>query len=300
VAASAAGCGLFAVQQRRGQQRRTTAAGREPLVTPGLLRGPAFAVGLGGIALFCGGLTGTRLVLTRFLQTGRHFTAGDAGPGNLSLAVGTAIGDAVGGVGLTDRIGRKVLRTGPLVQLVGAALLRFELDGLGTGTFSIRDLAPGVVVAGVGAGVVVAARFSFILAAVDDDGTVPPPGCCPASGPSAAPSVSRSSARCSSPRPGPVASPPASTTLSASRRACRPRSSPSSSCCPRRAAPGRAARQHHRCPLRPALGENHKAAGQRIAAVRPGNARPGNASPLFRKRAGCPRRSGAGEGTVDG
>ncbi len=140
-------------------------------MTPGLLREPAFAVGLGGIALFFGGLTGTRLVLTRFLQTGRHFTAGDAGPGNLSLAMGTAIGDAVGGSGLTDRIGRKVPGTGPLVQLVGAALLRFELDGLGTGTFSIRDLAPGVVVAGVGAGVVVAARFSFILAAVDDDGT---------------------------------------------------------------------------------------------------------------------------------
>ncbi|MEV5881756.1 hypothetical protein AB0L74_03325 [Streptomyces sp. NPDC052020] len=41
------GFGLFAPQQRR-----TAAAGREPLVTPRLLRKPAFTVGLGGIALF--------------------------------------------------------------------------------------------------------------------------------------------------------------------------------------------------------------------------------------------------------
>ncbi len=117
MAASAIGFGLFALRQRR-----TAAAGREPLVSPALLRKPAFTVGLGGIALFFGGLIGTQLVLTLFLQIGRHFSAGDAGLGNLPLAVG-----------------------------------------------SIRDIAPGVAVAGIGAGMVIAALFSFILAAVDDD-----------------------------------------------------------------------------------------------------------------------------------
>lgn len=162
--ASVFGFALFAVRQRR-----TAAAGRQPLVTPGLLRKPAFTVGLGGIALFSGGLIGTQLVLTLYLQIGRHFTAGDAGLGNLPLAVGTAIGGAVSGAFLADRIGRKVLQVGPLVQLLGTAVLWFELDGLDTASFSIRDIAPGVAVAGVGAGMVIAALFSFILAAVDDD-----------------------------------------------------------------------------------------------------------------------------------
>lgn len=138
-------------------------------MTPGLLRKPAFTVGLGGIALSFGGLIGTQLVLTLFLQIGRHFTAGEAGLGNLPLAVGTALGGAASGAFLADRIGRKVLQIGPLVQLAGAAVLWFELDGLDTASFSIWDIVPGTAVAGVGAGMVTAALFSFILAAVDDD-----------------------------------------------------------------------------------------------------------------------------------
>ncbi|MFB4426678.1 MFS transporter [Streptomyces sp. QL37] len=163
MAASALGFVLFAVHQRR-----RAAAGREPLVTPGLLRKPAFTVGLGGIALFFAGLVGTQLVLTLYLQIGRHFTAGDAGLGNLPLAVGTAIGGAVSGAVLADRIGRKVLQIGPLVQLAGAALLWSELDGLTTASFSVGDIAPGITVSGIGAGMVIAALFSFVLAAVGD------------------------------------------------------------------------------------------------------------------------------------
>ncbi|MEU9801993.1 MFS transporter [Streptomyces sp. NPDC051000] len=150
-----------------GRQKRAADGGRQPLVTPGLLRKPAFTVGLGGIALFFAGLVGTQLVLTLYLQIGRQFTAGEAGLGNLPLAVGTAIGGALSGAFLADRIGRAVLQIGPLVQLGGAALLWYEL-GRG-GTFSLWAIAPGVAVAGIGSGMVIAALFSFILAAVDDD-----------------------------------------------------------------------------------------------------------------------------------
>lgn len=163
MAASVIGFALFALQQRR-----TAAAGREPLVTPALLRKPAFTVGLGGIALFFGGLIGTQLVLTLYLQIGHRFTAGEAGLGNLPLAVGTAIGGAVSGAFLANRIGRRVLQVGPLIQLAGAAVLWFELDGLDTAAFSIWAIVPGTVVAGIGAGMVIAALFSFILAAVED------------------------------------------------------------------------------------------------------------------------------------
>ncbi|WP_405700673.1 MFS transporter [Streptomyces sp. NBC_01383] len=161
MAASALGFAAFALQQRR-----TAARGRQPLVTPALLRKPAFTVGLGGIALFFGGLVGSQLVLTLYLQIGQHFTAGEAGLGNLPLAVGTAIGGAVSGAFLAERIGRAVLQIGPLVQLAGAGLLWYELGA--TGSFSVWDIAPGVAVSGIGAGMVIAALFSFILAAVDD------------------------------------------------------------------------------------------------------------------------------------
>lgn len=161
MAASALGFAGFALQQRR-----TAARGREPLVTPALLRKPAFTVGLGGIALFFGGLVGSQLVLTLYLQIGQHFTAGEAGLGNLPLAVGTAVGGAVSGAFLAERIGRAVLQIGPLVQLAGAGLLWYEIGA--TGSFSLWDIAPGVAVSGVGAGMVIAALFSFILAAVDD------------------------------------------------------------------------------------------------------------------------------------
>ncbi|MCB5908337.1 MFS transporter [Streptomyces pinistramenti] len=164
LAASVIGFAAFAVRQRR-----TAAAGRAPLVTPALLRKPAFTVGLGGIALFFGGLVGSQLVLTLYLQIGQHFTAGQAGLGNLPLAVGTAIGGAVSGAVLAERIGRAVLQAGPLVQLGGAALLWYELDGTGgPASFSIWDVAPGIAVSGIGAGLVIAALFSFVLAAVDD------------------------------------------------------------------------------------------------------------------------------------
>lgn len=83
--------------------------------------------------------------------------------------MGTAIGGAISGAFLADKIGRKVLQIGPLVQLAGAAVLWFEVDGLDTTSFSIWDIVPGTAVAGIGAAMVIAALFGFILAAVYDD-----------------------------------------------------------------------------------------------------------------------------------
>jgi MFS family permease len=161
IAASIIGFGLFFFQQRR-----ITARGGVPLVTPSLFRKPAYTVGLGAIAIFFAGIVGTQLILTLFLQIGERFSAGEAGLGNLPLAIGSAIGGAVSGAVLAERLGRTVLQLGPVVQLGGAVLLWVEL-GQG-GTFSIWHIVPGVVLSGVGSGLVVAALFSVILAAVDD------------------------------------------------------------------------------------------------------------------------------------
>lgn len=161
IAASIAGFCLFVLQQRRVSRR-----GGVPLVTPSLFRKVAYTVGLGGIALFFAGLVGTQLILTFFLQIGEQFTAGEAGLGNLPLAIGSAIGGAVSGAILVEKLGRVVLQFGPVVQLAGAALLWIEL-GAG-GAFSIWQIVPGLVLSGIGSGAVVAALFSIILGAVDD------------------------------------------------------------------------------------------------------------------------------------
>ena len=149
------------------QQRAASARGRTPLVVPGIFARPAYTLGLVGIALFFSALIGTQLILTLFLQVGHGFTAGQAGLGNLPVAVGTAIGGALSGAFLAERLGRAVLQLGAIVQIAGAALLWWELGA--SGPFSVWQVVPGIATAGVGSGLVIAALFSIILAAVRDD-----------------------------------------------------------------------------------------------------------------------------------
>lgn len=162
IAAGLAGFVLFAWQQRAASRR-----GRAPLVVPGIFSRPAYTLGLAGIALFFSALIGTQLVLTLFLQIGNGFSAGEAGLGNLPVALGTAIGGALSGAFLAERLGRAVLQIGAIVQIAGAALLWIELGA--DGPFDIWQIVPGIAIAGVGSGMVIAALFSIILAAVRDD-----------------------------------------------------------------------------------------------------------------------------------
>ncbi|MGY6654791.1 MFS transporter [Amycolatopsis sp. TRM77291] len=148
-------------------QRRIVRLDRAPLVTPALFGKPAFTVGLAAVALFFGGLIGTQLVLTFFLQIGQGFTAGEAGLGNLPVALGTAVGGGISGGLLAAKLGRAVLQAGAVVQFGGVAWLWIALSG--TGEFTIWRIVPGGVVAGIGAGIVIAAVFNTVLGAVADD-----------------------------------------------------------------------------------------------------------------------------------
>ncbi|MGY4858824.1 MFS transporter [Cryobacterium sp. AP23] len=162
MAASLVGFYLFT---RR--QKYRLAAGKTPLVTPGIFRKPAYVVGLAGIGLFFCGTVGAQLVFTLFLQLGEQFSAGEAGVSGLPLAIGSLIGGAVSGAVLADKLGRAVLQVGGAVQLAGAAWLFIALGDISQ--FTIWQLAPGLVLAGIGSGLVVAALFNIILGAVDDD-----------------------------------------------------------------------------------------------------------------------------------
>ncbi|MET9265154.1 MFS transporter [Amycolatopsis sp. NPDC004079] len=148
-------------------QRRTVRQGRTPLVTPSLFGKSAFTVGLVAVALFFGGLIGTQLVLTFFLQLGHGFTAGQAGLGNLPVALGTAVGGTISGGLLAAKLGRRVLQAGAVVQFAGIAWLWLSLAD--TTGFTIWQIVPGSAVAGIGAGIVIAAVFNTVLGAVADD-----------------------------------------------------------------------------------------------------------------------------------
>ncbi|WP_236725434.1 MFS transporter [Amycolatopsis orientalis] len=149
------------------RQRRVVRLDRDPLVTPALFGKPAFTVGLVAVALFFGGLIGTQLVLTFFLQIGQGFTAGQAGLGNLPVALGTAVGGGISGGLLAAKLGRRVLQAGAIVQFAGVAWLWLALAD--TTGFTIWRIVPGSAVAGIGAGIVIAAVFNTVLGAVDDD-----------------------------------------------------------------------------------------------------------------------------------
>ncbi len=162
VTAGVLGLLAFGAQQY-GLLRR----GGVPLVTATMFRRRAYSLGLIGIALFFSSLTGTQLVLTLFLQLGNGFTAGEAGLGNLPLAIGSAVGGALSGAWLAEKIGRSVLQLGAIAQIAGAALLWVELGQ--AGEFSIWIITPGIALFGAGGGAIIAALFSTILAAVKDE-----------------------------------------------------------------------------------------------------------------------------------
>ncbi|QKY03597.1 MFS transporter [Janthinobacterium lividum] len=161
IAMAVLGFGLFGLRQSA-----VVRAGQAPLIMTSIFQRSAYTAGLAGIALFFCSLVGMQLVLTLFLQIGHGLTAGEASIANLPFAVGTACGATLSGAFLAARFGRKVLQLGAGVQLAGVALLQFELGN--TAAFSVWHVVPGMLVCGIGAGLVIAALFSIILAALDD------------------------------------------------------------------------------------------------------------------------------------
>ena len=161
IAASLAGFYLFSVQQRYSARR-----GGTPLIDYDIFKNRAYPLGLGGIFLFFASMTGLYLVISLFLQIGQGFSAGEAGLGNIPIAVGSAIGGTLSGAILIAKIGRRVLQLGAGLQIVGAAVL--WIGATAFTDFSIWQITPGLVIAGIGTGLVIAALFDLVLSSVSD------------------------------------------------------------------------------------------------------------------------------------
>ena len=138
--------------------------GRETLIDLPLLRVRSFVFGLSLGTFYFAGFTAIFLVLTLYLQVGLGYSALEAGATQTPFAVGSAVASVLGGRWL-GRVGRGLAVIGlPLVitGLLAIDLLTPTMDGL----VGLK-LAPLLLVAGFGGGLVISPNVTLTLAEVD-------------------------------------------------------------------------------------------------------------------------------------
>lgn len=148
-------------------QRRRARSGRDPIVVPSVFAHRGYAAGLVVMLLLFSGTGGLLLTISVFLQLGQHFSAIHTGITFIPTSAGMAVGAGASGAFLGKRFGRAVIQAGAVVSLVGWALVEVVVHRAAP-TATI-DLLPGLAVAGLGMGLVVAPLFDLVLASVTDE-----------------------------------------------------------------------------------------------------------------------------------
>ncbi len=148
---------LFAWSERRSAH---------PVIEPSLFRHRGFVAGLVFLGTFFVGMLGMSLVLNLFIQLGLGFTPMHTGIAMTPFALGMAVGAAASGAALGPRFGRHVLHGGLLITVAG--MTWFALIVGNGGHISAWHLAPSLVVAGFGSGLIFAPLFDIILADLGD------------------------------------------------------------------------------------------------------------------------------------
>ncbi|WP_208430694.1 MFS transporter [Aeromicrobium yanjiei] len=145
-------------------ERRWTARGRETLLDLSLVRVRSYVLGLGVGTLYFAGFTSIFIILTLFLQEGLGYTPLEAGFSQLPFAVGSATSAWIGGR-LVERFGRALVVLGlatVTVALVGIDVVVPHLDG----SIGLK-LAPLLLLAGLGGGLVISPNITLSLDEVD-------------------------------------------------------------------------------------------------------------------------------------
>jgi EmrB/QacA subfamily drug resistance transporter len=142
-------------------------SGRDPLVVPSIFTHRGYSAGLAMIMVFFGGMIGTLLVLTLYLQIGEHFSAIRAGLTLAPFAFGAAIGAGLGAAVLVPKIGRATLQIGSVIMAGGTLWVWAVVHSNGLSTSAVDLIGP-LLLWGIGLGLIVAPAFNFVLAAVTD------------------------------------------------------------------------------------------------------------------------------------
>ncbi|MGH2867384.1 MAG: DHA2 family efflux MFS transporter permease subunit [Solirubrobacteraceae bacterium] len=163
-ASIAAGLALFVALHLHLRRRRRT--GRDPLVEPSIFAHRGYSAGALVLLLYFGGMVGSMLTLTLFLQLGEGFSAIHAGLTLAPFALGTAVTAPFAGQRMTSGSGRALIQAGGAVSLVGYVAIALILAS--TGHVSTWGLLAPLVVIGMGMGLFVVPVFDTIIAAVTD------------------------------------------------------------------------------------------------------------------------------------
>lgn len=156
MAASAVLFGVFVWSERRSGH---------PILEPSLFGHRGFVAGVVFLGTFFVAMAGSGLITSLYLQLGLGFTPRHAAIAMTPYAVGIAIGAALSGAALGPRLGRHVLHIGLGVAAAGMAWFGLVATGTGVGGW---DLAPALLLAGLGSGLIFAPLFDIILADLGD------------------------------------------------------------------------------------------------------------------------------------
>ncbi len=135
-----------------------------PLVQLRLFSQRSFTVGIAIAMTFFLGVTSFTLILTLFLQIGLGFSALHAGLTFLPFSGGVLVASAAA-ARLAPKFGRGVTMTGALVMTAGMAGLILLVRHYGQAV-TTTELIPGLIVAGLGMGTVLAPLADILLAGV--------------------------------------------------------------------------------------------------------------------------------------
>lgn len=153
--------GLFVLYQRAVRRR-----GGSPLIEPGLFRHHGYSGSLAVGLVFFAGLSGLLLVIPLYLQYGLGFTPLRAGLAMIPWAFGSVIGATLSGAWLSKRYGRTVIQIGLLTSAAGLAAAAWTVHAAHSP--GAWQLAPSLLVSGIGLGLVMAPFFDIALAGVSD------------------------------------------------------------------------------------------------------------------------------------
>ncbi|MFI7223281.1 MFS transporter [Nonomuraea angiospora] len=160
MAASAAVFAVFAAYEKRRARR-----GGDPLVAPSLFGKRAFVSGMATGTIYFAAFTGLFLVIGLYTQLGLGYSPLKAAltgvPSSLGMIAGMGVAQAA------RRHGRKVLLAGAIVMGLGViGVIAVASPGV-----SPWQLAPALVVSGLGSGLIMSPYFSIVMAAVEPQET---------------------------------------------------------------------------------------------------------------------------------
>jgi EmrB/QacA subfamily drug resistance transporter len=151
---------LFIWSQRRKDRKDGSA-----LVQPSLFKVKSFGAGLSINLLFEIAIAGFFLTFALFTQIGLGFSVIHAALTGLPISIGITLTMVLFGSKI-PKLGRRAIMYGTTIMCLGLSILTWSIFSIGIGINSWQ-IAPGLVVTGVGMGLLFGALYSAVLNGVD-------------------------------------------------------------------------------------------------------------------------------------